>query len=94
MRKARVDIHLGKDITKTQIAIDGVSVPCKQMRIDLDARDSYPMFTLLGDFHTLDPLYGPLVVLASPLVVHPEFPMNIEPDISIPKTADCGLKAL
>jgi len=88
MMTARVDIHFGEDITKTQIAIDGVSIPCKQIKINLDARDPYPMFTLLGDFHTLDPLYGPLVVLASPLVVHPEFPMNIEPDVSIPRTAD------
>lgn len=81
MKTARVDIHFGEDITKSQIAIDGVSIPCKQIRIDWDARDPYPMVTLLGDFHTLDPLYCPLVVLASPFVVHPAFPMEIAPNV-------------
>ena len=73
---ARVDLHIGKDLTGSQIAIDGVSCPCQEIKIDL-LNGRLPIVTLIGLAVEGQDIAGVASYEASPLVIHTEFPMVI-----------------
>jgi len=77
---ARVDLHIGKDLTGSQIAIDGVSCPCQEIKIDL-LNGRLPIVTLIGLAVEGQDIAGVASYEASPLVIHTEFPMEIAPDV-------------
>lgn len=77
---ARVDLHIGEDLARSQIAIDGVSCPCQEIKIDI-LNGRLPIVTLIGLAVEGQDIAGVASYEASPFVVHPEFPMEIAPDV-------------
>ena len=82
MRKARVDLHLDHDLTKTQIAIDGISMPCHDIAIYMGVgRNPQVVLVMQGKFVgnewyvDEDLVEHPIieVIEADPLVMHDEF---------------------
>lgn len=73
---ARVDLHIGEDLARSQIAIDGVSCPCQEIKIDL-LNGRLPIVTLIGLAVEGQDIAGVASYEASPLVIHTEFPMVI-----------------
>ena len=82
MRKARVDLHLDHELSKTQIAIDGVSIPCHGIALDLEVgRNPQVVLVMHGKFvgnewYVDDYLVEhPIVevIEADPLIMHDEF---------------------
>ena len=82
MRKTRVDLHLDHELTKTQIAIDGVSIPCHGIAIDMGVgRNPQVVLVMQGKFVgnewyvDEDLVEHPIVevIEADPLIMHDEF---------------------
>ena len=83
IKKHRVDLYIGETLVKTQIAIDGVCIPCKEIIVDLNI-DTDPIITIVrtvvkdnnGLWYTDEFLIAnPIVenIVADPLITHSSF---------------------
>lgn len=82
MRKARVDLHLDDDLCKTQIAIDGIPMPCYSIAIEMSVgRKPQVVLVMHGRYEgnewyvDEDLIANPIVevIEANPLIMHDEF---------------------
>ena len=82
IRKAKIDLHLAQRAFGCQIAVDGVSIPCYSIHIDIKVGKN-PIFTLVrhGKFInnefivTEETIANPIIeqIEADPLIMHDKF---------------------
>jgi len=82
IRKAKIDLHLAQNPVECQIAVDGVSIPCYSIHIDVEVGKN-PIFTLVmhgkfidNEFIVIEEtIANPIIdyIEADPLIMHNEF---------------------